>query len=205
MQENAQMKKDGKYMPMEGCRALVPFLVTSIVAISFWLTVLLPLCIVWNIFAACLRCVCGKKPKVMAVNAENVQKKERDIAPLDQREFDIVLFGATGFTGKLAAAYLAKQYGSTIRWAMAGRRESALQKIKTDLGEGAASAGVIIADANNLEQIRGMVRRTKVVCTTAGPFDKYGHTLVAECAAEGTSYCDITGEVLSVKKLFACV
>lgn len=103
------------------------------------------------------------------------------------REFDVVLFGATGFTGRLVAEYFA-QHPDAKRWAIAGRSREKLEA----LGFGVP---IIVADAMDAAAMAGVARRTKVVCTTVGPFSKYGTALVAACAEAGTHYCDLTAEV----------
>jgi len=120
------------------------------------------------------------------------------------RNFDIILFGATGFTGRLAALYLAKTYGSSIRWAIAGRRKAALETIRSELVKIDASLAklpLVIADSADTQSLLNMVLQTKVIITTAGPFDKYGSDIVKFCAMKGTHYCDITGEADWVRKM----
>lgn len=108
------------------------------------------------------------------------------------RKYDITLFGATGFTGRLAAQYLAKQYGATsLKWAIAGRSASKLDAIKKECD---GLPDIVVADSGNKGEIRAMVAQTKVVITTAGPFARYGTPVVEACAELGTDYCDITGE-----------
>ena len=103
------------------------------------------------------------------------------------REFDVVVFGATGFTGTLVAEYIGRAKDKP-RWAVAGRSKAKLEA----LGLGVP---VVVADALDAAAMKALARRTKVVCTTAGPYAQYGDELVAACAAEGTHYCDLTGEV----------
>ncbi len=103
------------------------------------------------------------------------------------REFDLVVFGATGFTGKLVAEYIARS-AQKPRWAIAGRNKEKLDA----LGLGVP---VLVADALDPVAVAGIATRTKVVCTTAGPYAKYGNEIVAACAEHGTHYCDLAGEV----------
>lgn len=103
------------------------------------------------------------------------------------REFDLVVFGATGFTGKLVAEYIAAS-AQKPRWAIAGRNKNKLEA----LGLGVP---VLVADALDAAAIASIARRTKVICTTAGPYAKYGNEIVAACAEYGTHYCDLAGEV----------
>lgn len=112
-----------------------------------------------------------------------------------QREFDLILFGATGFTGRLVAQYLAGSYGagSGIRWAMAGRDAARLEQLRRDC---AAPEGValITADAADGAALAALVRRARVVITTVGPYQLHGEALVRACAAAGTDYVDLCGE-----------
>lgn len=115
-----------------------------------------------------------------------------------QREFDVVLFGATGFTGKLVAEYLCKTYGvaGELKWALAGRNQAKLEAVRTDLlGPGETSVALIVVESLDQAAMNAMAARTAVVCTTVGPYALYGTPLVAACVAHGTHYCDLTGEV----------
>jgi short subunit dehydrogenase-like uncharacterized protein len=109
------------------------------------------------------------------------------------REFDIVLYGATGFVGKLTAEYLA-QAGAKVRIALAGRSTDRLLAIRETLGESAQSWPVLTADASSPKTLDAMAAQTQVVITTVGPYLRYGLPLVAACAAAGTDYADLTGE-----------
>jgi short subunit dehydrogenase-like uncharacterized protein len=111
------------------------------------------------------------------------------------RELDIVLFGATGFTGRLVAEYLAgAAKREPVRWAIAGRSHGKLAA----LGLGVP---IIVADALDTAAMRALAQRTTCVCTTVGPFARYGSELVAACAAAGTHYCDLTGEVPWMRRM----
>jgi trans enoyl reductase len=114
------------------------------------------------------------------------------------REFDIVLYGATGFVGKLTAEYLARA-GSGARIALAGRSTDRLLAVREGLGESAQSWPVLAADATSPSTLNEMAARTQVVVTTVGPYTRYGLPLVAACAAAGTDYADLTGEPLFMR------
>ena len=115
------------------------------------------------------------------------------------REFDIVLYGATGFAGKLTAEYLAKA-GGEARIALAGRSPDKLLAVRETLGETAQSWPLITADASQPSTLNAMAARTQVVVTTVGPYAKYGLPLVAACAAAGTDYADLTGETNFIRE-----
>jgi short subunit dehydrogenase-like uncharacterized protein len=109
------------------------------------------------------------------------------------REYDIVLYGATGFVCKLTAAYLARA-GGNARIALAGRSPDRLLAIRETLGESAQSWPVLQADASSPSTLDAIAAQAQVVVTTVGPYSRYGLPLVAACAAAGTDYADLTGE-----------
>lgn len=112
------------------------------------------------------------------------------------RKFDIVLFGATGFTGGLTAEYLARN-GGTTRWALAGRNPDKLKLIRArlaDINPACKALDLLEADVEDIASIQKIAQSAKVVITTVGPYIKYGEPLVAACAEAGTDYVDLTGE-----------
>jgi short subunit dehydrogenase-like uncharacterized protein len=109
----------------------------------------------------------------------------------DAREFDIIVYGATGYTGRLVAEYLKTKTG--LKWAMAGRNADKLAEVR-DLIGAAADTPLIVADASDPASLDAMVKRTKVVLTTVGPYQLYGNELVEACVASGTDYTDLCGE-----------
>lgn len=110
-------------------------------------------------------------------------------------EYDIIVYGATGFTGRLVAEYLAATYGvdGQIKWAMAGRSAQKLAQVRDEIGA-PANTPLIVADAGDAASVKAMVEATKAVLTTVGPYQLYGSDLVAACAAAGTDYLDLSGE-----------
>lgn len=114
---------------------------------------------------------------------------------IDQdREFDVVLWGASGFTGRLVAEYLGEHHcGGGLRWALAGRNQSKLEAVRDEFG--LADVPVVTADSDDWAAMTALAGRTKVVCTTVGPYALYGTPLVSACVEQGTHYCDLTGEV----------
>lgn len=109
----------------------------------------------------------------------------------EAREFEVIVYGASGFTGRLAAEYLQREYGTGAAWAMAGRDPAKLEAVRREIG---ASAPIIVARASDLVSLEAMARRTKVVLTTVGPYQLYGEALLAACVKAGTDYVDLCGE-----------
>jgi len=109
------------------------------------------------------------------------------------REFDVVVFGATGFTGRLVAEYLQGQYGSDVSWAMAGRSQDKLEAVRGEMGV-SKDVTLIVADSSDPASLDAMAARTKSVCTTVGPYQLYGDSLVEACVKAGTDYVDLSGE-----------
>lgn len=112
-----------------------------------------------------------------------------------EREFDIVLYGASGFSGRLTAEYLA-HVGSPARIALAGRCSGRLSAVRRRLGPIAQDWPLIVADASQPSTLAAMAARARVVLTAVGPYTRYGLPLVAACAAAGTDYADLTGELM---------
>lgn len=113
------------------------------------------------------------------------------------RSYDIVVFGATGFTGQLTAEYLARSAPASTRWALAGRNQGKLEAIRKDLAAinpACDKLDLLTADASDASALKRVAESTRVVITTVGPYILYGEPLVAACAAAGTDYVDLTGE-----------
>jgi short subunit dehydrogenase-like uncharacterized protein len=118
-------------------------------------------------------------------------------APSSDRELDLVVFGATGFTGRLTAEYLARHAPDGLRWGLAGRSQAKLEGVREHLA--ATDAGLVdlpllIADVEDDVSLKDVANRARVVITTVGPYLRYGEPLVAACAEAGTDYVDLTGE-----------
>ncbi len=109
----------------------------------------------------------------------------------ENREYDVILFGATGYTGRLTAAYLAHKTDEEFRWAIAGRDADKLEALAAELD---GSPGVIRAEVGDYDTLLQMARRTRVLATTVGPYIRYGEAVVMACVEAGTSYADLTGE-----------
>ena len=116
-----------------------------------------------------------------------------------EREYDIIVWGASGFTGRLVVDYMAQQQSaSNLKWAVAGRNP---EKIRSVLGN--RDIPIVQADSNDSESIAQLVQQTRVVLTTVGPYARYGSSLVEACAAHGTHYCDLTGEVHWMREMIS--
>ncbi len=114
----------------------------------------------------------------------------------EAKEFDVIIYGATGYTGRLVAEYMAGQYGTgkdAPKWAMAGRSLEKLEEVR-DLIGAPKDTPLVVADSDDAASIDMMASRTKVVLTTVGPYQLYGDELVASCVKNGTHYVDLCGE-----------
>jgi len=118
---------------------------------------------------------------------------------MTQREYDVVVFGASGFVGRITADYLAAHAPSDLRIALGGRSLERLAAVRDGLGEVAAEWPLVVADTSDEDSVTELARSTRVVATTVGPYARYGLPLVAACAEAGTHYADLTGEVLFVR------
>ena len=118
------------------------------------------------------------------------------------RSYDIVVFGATGFTGALTAEYLAAHAPAGTRWALAGRSMDKLEQVRARLGSGFSEVPLLRADVTDAGSLRDVAEGTRVVITTVGPYIRYGEPLVAACAAAGTDYVDLTGEPEFVDRMW---
>jgi short subunit dehydrogenase-like uncharacterized protein len=117
-------------------------------------------------------------------------------------KFDIIVYGATGFTGQLVAEYLARHYtgADAPKWAMAGRSLDKLAAVRDAVGAPADTA-LIVADGGDRASLQAMVDQTKSVVSTVGPYQLYGSGLVAACAASGTDYLDLCGEPVWMRQM----
>lgn len=117
------------------------------------------------------------------------------------KEFDVIIWGASGFTGRLVAEHIFKKYGvgKSLNWAMAGRNQAKLEKVRAEVAD--STVPIVTADSHDRESLNAMVQRTKVMCTTVGPYAKYGSELVAVCIDNQVHYCDLTGEVQWMRRM----
>jgi short subunit dehydrogenase-like uncharacterized protein len=121
---------------------------------------------------------------------------------MSSSKFDIVVYGATGFTGQLVAEYLAAHYkgDANLKWAMAGRSREKLASVRDAIGA-PADTPLIVADAGDPASMKAMVAQAKSIISTVGPYQLYGSDLVAACAASGTDYFDLCGEPVWMRRM----
>ena len=117
------------------------------------------------------------------------------------KPFDVIVWGASGFTGRLVVEYLLQQYGTggDLTWAIAGRNQDKLGQVLADLGN--ESIPIFLADSMDAASLHILAKQTRVICTTVGPYAKYGSALVEACVENGTDYCDLTGEVQWIRRM----
>jgi short subunit dehydrogenase-like uncharacterized protein len=117
-------------------------------------------------------------------------------------QYDLIVFGATSFVGKLVCRYFAEHFRERpLKWAAAGRSAPKLQTLRASLGEGYAALPLVVADALDETALAAMCAQTRVVISTVGPYALHGEPLVKVCAQTGTDYCDLTGEVHWIKRM----
>jgi short subunit dehydrogenase-like uncharacterized protein len=122
---------------------------------------------------------------------------------MTEPEFDLVVFGASSFVGRILCRYLFERHGTAgeLRWAAAARSQAKLEALRCDLGPKASRLSLIVADAADESALRAMCARVRVVISTVGPYAIHGEPLVKECAQSGTDYCDLTGEVQWIRRM----
>ena len=124
-------------------------------------------------------------------------------AQISQRPYDLVVFGATGFVGKILCQYLIKHLETQgqVRWAIAARSQKKLEQLKTALGSQADGLPILIADVTDASSLKQLCSQTRVVISTVGPYALYGEPLVKACVETGTDYCDLTGEFQWIRRM----
>ena len=117
-----------------------------------------------------------------------------------ERDLDVVLYGATGFVGRLTARYLAEHAPEGARIGLGGRSEPKLAQLRSELGARAADWPLLVADSSDPAALAAIAARARAVATTVGPYQRYGFPLVQACAEAGTHYADLSGEVLFMRE-----
>ncbi len=126
---------------------------------------------------------------------------KQENASTKRRSLDVLVWGASGFTGKLVCEYLLNQYGvqGDLRWAIAGRNRAKLEALRDQLGIKASALPIFMGECDKEKTLRKLASSTRVIITTVGPYALYGSKLVGACVEEGTHYCDLSGEVSWMK------
>ncbi|MES3024509.1 MAG: saccharopine dehydrogenase NADP-binding domain-containing protein [Pseudomonadota bacterium] len=115
--------------------------------------------------------------------------------------YDVIVFGATSFVGQILCRVLSEQCAGQFTWAAAGRSQAKLEAVRAQLGAAGAGLPLIVADAASAADMRALCAQARLVVSTVGPYALYGEQLVQSCAAGGTDYCDLTGEVQWVRRM----
>ena len=123
---------------------------------------------------------------------------------MSEKEFDIVIFGATSFVGQILCRYLVNDSSEPdLKWAISGRSQLKLRELKSSLGKEAQAAPILVADSFDEIALKNLCARTNLIISTVGPYALYGETLVKVCAQSGTDYCDLTGEPQFIKRMIS--
>ena len=186
--------------------------VATLAATAIASVTILPLTILYQVGKLVLSPLLPKRSVPSLDSGYNVEASQ--IVPRSQRKYDMVVLGATGFTGRLAVRHLAKTYSNgvdnknqkSVKWAIAGRSQAKLDQVKEELAkelnmDEIRDIDCIIVDTSVPASLPALVSQTRVVATTAGPYSLYGSHVVEFCAKFGTHYVDITGEVDWVKTM----
>ena len=118
------------------------------------------------------------------------------------KDFEIIVFGATSFVGKILCDYLCNEYtDANLRWAMAARSQSKLDSLKAELGPNAQAIPTLVANSDDEAALSALCERAELIISTVGPYALYGEKLVAACARSGVDYCDLTGEPQWIRRM----
>mmetsp|Transcript_10196 Transcript_10196/g.16298 ORF Transcript_10196/g.16298 Transcript_10196/m.16298 type:complete len:562 (-) Transcript_10196:157-1842(-) len=208
-QLHAVVEQDGKGMTGVSTST---FLLLSGIVLPIWATVFLPLTIFYQLakhgFQRLEQLFLRKQDRPQYCKLDSGYRvDEKAVIPRSQRKYDIVLLGSTGFTGYLMCRHLIRSYGKKdVKWAIAGRNQARLDQLKKRLAEDldaprALELDTIIVDTSIAETLPSLVKDTRAVVTTAGPFSLYGSPVVEFCCKWGTHYADITGETSWVQNM----
>jgi hypothetical protein len=184
-----------------------------VAVLPVWATTVVPPSALYQLgrgVARSMGAIPGLKPRVPSFDS-GYAVDPSSLVPRSERKYDVVVLGATGFCGGLAARHLARTYGvdgAKVKWAMVGRSLTKLGQVRSEI---AAEAGLpvdqvkidlIVVDSSSPATLPRLVQNTRAVATTAGPYTAYGNHVVEFCAKFGTHYVDITGEVDWVKSMY---
>ncbi|MEM9220450.1 MAG: saccharopine dehydrogenase NADP-binding domain-containing protein [Cyanobacteria bacterium P01_F01_bin.150] len=132
-----------------------------------------------------------------------MEQSSTNKAQADQRCYDVIVFGATGFVGQILCRYLIDHLATqdSVTWALAGRSQQKLEQLKSELGPQAEHLPIVTADVTNASSLQNLCAQTRVVISTVGPYALYGEPLVKTCVETGTDYCDLTGEFQWIRRM----
>ena len=123
---------------------------------------------------------------------------------MSEKEFDIVIFGATSFVGQIICRYLVNESTEpNLKWGISGRSQLKLRQLKLSLGESAQAVPIFVADSFDEDALNKLCARTNLIISTVGPYALYGDALVKACTQSGTDYCDLTGEPQWIKRMIS--
>ena len=173
------MIKDKKILELSGYEVIPVFLLNLLILFPIWLALLLPLVLIYQsllyVYNASLSALGMKKKRKSSRNNDLSSSSNNDstikITMKSKKDLDLIVFGATGFTGQMAAKYIAKRYGNSFKWGIAGRRMDALQTLKNELisiNPALADLPIIIADTNDIDSLEKMVKKSNVIISTTG-------------------------------------
>lgn len=217
------VERDDKKVPVASNSDIA---IKLLVAVPIWMATILPLTLTYQIGKSIMGLFSfgsskeeqekevSSKIETTATALGGFTVDPTDVIPRPDRKYDLVVLGATGFTGGLAVRHLAKTYGTNsssgenkgvVKWAIAGRSQSKLDQVKQKLAdelnmpELLTEIDTILCDTSDPKTLPSLVKNTRSIATTAGPFSLYGEPVVEYCAKYGTHYSDITGETSFVK------
>jgi hypothetical protein len=187
MSHASKLLKDRRLPGSKLSKAVPSALLSVGVVLPVWITALVPMAIADFILGAMKRLVIPVPTKEKLSYYHDLPNvTTRPAGALNSkspRELDLIVYGATGFTGKLLTRYLAKTYkGTSLKWAIAGRSQARLEEVRDSLGPDWKDLKIVVADGLDADAVTSMVRRTKCVATTAGPFALHANQLLASCA-----------------------
>jgi len=186
-------------LPNFGKSQWLEALIVTCIPTPIWFIVCLPLTIA-SLIAEKIYYKFRSRPKIS--DYVTFTKPSLQVTPKNQRKYDVVVFGCTGYTGGLVVDHLAKTYdsknleGKKLNWAISGRSLEKLNKVRDEILAKylIESLDCIVADTSKFDQVEQVVNQTKVVVSTVGPYNSLGNEVVNACALYGTDYVDITGE-----------
>lgn len=203
-EQHYQQKRQNKATEYDGYKGQLKCATYGLTMIPLYICLILPLALI----CYPMKYILPKQKKQLQISSTTTQNFQRpkEIPPLNDRPYSVIIYGATGFTGRLAAKYYGEKYSTgNRRWAIAGRNKKGLQNIKDEIIKKYPKVqdyvDILIADSTKPETLEKIIPLTRVIACTAGPFDLYATPIVQLCSLYGTHYVDITGETDWVRKM----